>query len=109
MSKRSTQTNEGALASFIARKAEIDALLTRLRDASDNHFNTMPDEVHRWRHHSHRLGTRPHRTRHADTTGWHGLDAYNRCPAAGTDQPYRRGSGSYANFAMTLLVSLRPR
>ena len=49
MRKRSTQTNEGALARFIARKAKIDALLTRLRDASDNHFNAMPGEVH-WGH-----------------------------------------------------------
>jgi hypothetical protein len=30
---------------FIARKAEIDAMLARLQALSDNHFDTPPDEV----------------------------------------------------------------
>ena len=49
MSKRSEPSNEQALATFIARKAEVDALLTRIQDASANHFNANPDEVH-WGH-----------------------------------------------------------
>lgn len=30
---------------FIARKAEIDAMLARLQALSDNHFDTAPDEL----------------------------------------------------------------
>ena len=38
-----------ALDAFLARKAEIDALLDRLRAASDEHFGVHPDAVH-WGH-----------------------------------------------------------
>jgi hypothetical protein len=34
---------------FIARKAEIDAMLARLQALSDNHFNVAPEEV-TWGH-----------------------------------------------------------
>jgi len=34
---------------FIARKAEIDAMLARLQALSDNHFDVAPDEV-TWGH-----------------------------------------------------------
>jgi hypothetical protein len=36
-----------AIDAFIARKAEIDAMLERLRALSDDHFNTRPDDI-RW-------------------------------------------------------------
>ena len=38
-----------ALAAFIARKAEIDAMLARLTALSDDHFETNPDEIN-WGH-----------------------------------------------------------
>jgi hypothetical protein len=38
-----------ALDAFIAKKAVIDAMLSRLQALSDVHFNTHPDEVH-WGH-----------------------------------------------------------
>ena len=47
MTKR--RDNTKALDAFIARKAEIDAMLTRLRDLSDEHFNWSPDEIN-WGH-----------------------------------------------------------
>ena len=34
---------------FIARKAEIDAMLARLQTLSDNHFDVAPEEV-TWGH-----------------------------------------------------------
>ena len=49
MSTTTRQTSTAALATFIARKAEIDDLLARLQAASANHFNATPDEVH-WGH-----------------------------------------------------------
>lgn len=42
-------TNDAALAAFIARKAEIDAALERIRDASDDHFFASPEDVN-WGH-----------------------------------------------------------
>jgi hypothetical protein len=42
------KTNDAALAAFIARKAEIDAALDRIRAASDDHFFARED-VH-WGH-----------------------------------------------------------
>lgn len=39
-------TNAKALAAFIARKAEIDQMLTRLAALSKDHFNVNPDAVH---------------------------------------------------------------
>lgn len=42
-------TNDAALAAFVARKAEIDTALDRIRAASEDHFFARPDEVH-WGH-----------------------------------------------------------
>ena len=41
--------NDKALAAFIARKVEIDEMLARLQELSDDHFNVAPDEVN-WAH-----------------------------------------------------------
>lgn len=38
-----------ALDAFVARKAEIDAMLARLQGLSEEHFGVGPDEVH-WGH-----------------------------------------------------------
>lgn len=38
-----------ALDAFLARKAEIDAMLTRLMALSEDHFDLHPDEIH-WGH-----------------------------------------------------------
>ena len=43
------KSKEQALAAFISKKAEIDAMLTRLQALSDNHFNYSPDEID-WGH-----------------------------------------------------------
>lgn len=43
------KTNDSALAAFVAHKAEIDALLARLQDASADHFGYAPDEIN-WGH-----------------------------------------------------------
>ena len=48
-SKTKTRSNEDALAAFVQRKAEIDAMLTRLQALSDEHFNYSPDEI-TWGH-----------------------------------------------------------
>ncbi len=34
-----------AIQVFLAKKAEIDAMLDRLKSLSDEHFNTNPDEI----------------------------------------------------------------
>ena len=44
-----------AIEAFIARKAEIDAMLARLTSLSDEHFNACPDEIN-WGH----VGTLAH-------------------------------------------------
>jgi len=44
-----TTNQEKALAAFVARKAEIDAMLARLQALSDDHFDVGPDEV-TWGH-----------------------------------------------------------
>ena len=41
--------NTKALDAFIGHKAEIDAMLERLRTLSDEHFNWSPDEIN-WGH-----------------------------------------------------------
>jgi hypothetical protein len=41
--------NRTALDAFIARKAEIDAMLERLRALSDDHFGYAPDDIN-WGH-----------------------------------------------------------
>jgi hypothetical protein len=50
-----TKSNEDALASFVAKKAEIDAMLTRIQTLSDEHYGVEPDEV-TWGH----VGTLEH-------------------------------------------------
>ena len=40
-----TSTQEKALAAFVAKKAEIDAMLARLRAMSDDHFGIGPEKV----------------------------------------------------------------
>jgi hypothetical protein len=47
--KQITRSNQDALAAFVARKAEIDAMLTRLQALSDDHFGYSPDEI-TWSH-----------------------------------------------------------
>jgi hypothetical protein len=42
-------TNDEALAAFVTRKAEIDAMLERLAAFSDDHFGVAPDDVN-WAH-----------------------------------------------------------
>ena len=44
-----------ALDAFIARKAEIDTMLARLKTLSDDHFNVVPDDID-WGH----VGTLAH-------------------------------------------------
>jgi hypothetical protein len=43
------KSNEDALAAFVSKKAEIDAMLTRLQARSDDHFNYSPDKI-TWGH-----------------------------------------------------------
>jgi hypothetical protein len=38
-------SNDDALAAFVARKAEIDAMLSRIQSLSNDHFGVAPDEV----------------------------------------------------------------
>jgi hypothetical protein len=47
--KTIAKSNEDALAAFVARKAQIDVMLTRLQALSNDHFNYSPDEI-RWDH-----------------------------------------------------------
>jgi hypothetical protein len=47
--KLNTRSNEDALAAFVSKKAEIDAMLTRLQALSDDHFGYSPDEI-TWSH-----------------------------------------------------------
>jgi hypothetical protein len=53
--KQIMKSNEEALAAFVSRKAEIDAMLTRLQALSGDHFGYAPDEV-TWAH----VGTLEH-------------------------------------------------
>ena len=46
---QSTKSREQVLAAFVSKKAEIDAMLTRLQTLSDDHFNYSPDEI-TWGH-----------------------------------------------------------
>jgi hypothetical protein len=52
---RIARSSEDALAAFISKKAEIDAMLTRLQALSDDHFGYAPDDV-TWAH----VGTLEH-------------------------------------------------
>jgi hypothetical protein len=49
ISKTKTRTNDDALAAFVQKKAEIDAILARLQALSDEHFGYAPDDV-TWSH-----------------------------------------------------------
>jgi hypothetical protein len=48
-------SNEDALAAFVSKKAEVDAMLTRLQALSEDHFGYAPDDV-TWSH----VGTLEH-------------------------------------------------
>jgi hypothetical protein len=43
------RSNQDALAAFVSRKTEIDAMLARLHALSDDHFGYSPDEI-TWSH-----------------------------------------------------------
>ncbi|MBY0338447.1 MAG: hypothetical protein K2X11_17665 [Acetobacteraceae bacterium] len=45
MTSRAAQNQQNSLAAFLARKAEFDALLAELRQASDDHFGADPEAV----------------------------------------------------------------
>ena len=47
--RQTARSNEDALAAFVSKKAEIDAMLARLQALSDEHFGYAPDEV-TWSH-----------------------------------------------------------
>jgi hypothetical protein len=49
------KSNDEALAAFIGKKLEIDAMLDRLKALSDDHFHVSPDDVD-WGH----VGTLEH-------------------------------------------------
>jgi hypothetical protein len=49
LQNRTAKSKEQALAAFVSKKAEIDAMLTRLQALSDDHFNCSPDEID-WGH-----------------------------------------------------------
>jgi hypothetical protein len=40
-----TRSSHQALAAFVSKKAEIDAMLARLQALSEDHFGYAPDEV----------------------------------------------------------------
>jgi hypothetical protein len=46
---RTTTNSPSALGAFVSRKAEIDAMLERLKNLSEDHFGFGPEEVH-WGH-----------------------------------------------------------
>ena len=46
---RNSTANDAALAAFVTRKAEIDAMLERLAAFSDDHFGVAPEDVN-WAH-----------------------------------------------------------
>ncbi|MFC3102031.1 hypothetical protein [Altererythrobacter lauratis] len=50
-----SRNTASALDAFIAKKAEIDAMLERIKVLSDDHFDTRPDEIN-WGH----VGTLSH-------------------------------------------------
>ena len=47
--KKISTSNDDALAAFVARKGEIDAMLSQPQALSDEHFGTAPNEV-TWGH-----------------------------------------------------------
>lgn len=49
MTRKPVRTNDAALAAFIAKKAEIDAMLARLQAFSEDHFGADPERLS-WAH-----------------------------------------------------------
>ena len=45
MTRQTARTNDAALVAFVAKKAEIDAMLARLQAFSDDHFGADPEQV----------------------------------------------------------------
>jgi hypothetical protein len=45
MQNQIVKSKEEALAAFVSRKAEIDAMLARLQALSDDHFGYSPDQI----------------------------------------------------------------
>ena len=45
MTNRRATDNNKALDAFMTTKFQIDAMLYRLKALSDDHFNTLPDEI----------------------------------------------------------------
>jgi hypothetical protein len=45
LQNQAAKSKEQALAPFVSKKAEIDAMLTRIQALSDDHFGVAPDEV----------------------------------------------------------------
>ena len=43
--EKAAHNRDAALNAFIAKKTEIDQMLTRLQALSDDHFNRHPDEI----------------------------------------------------------------
>jgi hypothetical protein len=52
---RRPSDNSKAVAAFMSKKAEIDAMLARLQNLSDDHFDAAPETIH-WGH----VGTLSH-------------------------------------------------
>jgi hypothetical protein len=50
-----SKSNDDVLAAFVSKKAEIDAMLTRLQALSDDHFGYVPEDL-TWSH----VGTLEH-------------------------------------------------
>ena len=46
---KANRNNDKAVQAYIAKKAEIDAMLKRIKTLSDEHFDTSPDEIN-WGH-----------------------------------------------------------
>ena len=53
--KKAQRNRQAAFDGFTAKKAEIDVMLARLANLSDDHFNAHPDEIN-WGH----VGTLAH-------------------------------------------------
>lgn len=49
MTRKPVRNNDAALAAFVAKKAEIDAMLARLQALSDDHFGADPERLN-WGH-----------------------------------------------------------
>ncbi len=45
LKQQDQRNHDQALAAFVGKKVEIDAMLTRLQALSDDHFNVHPDEI----------------------------------------------------------------